>query len=45
VVEVQEDLKALVDNIMGLASLDVDHKAHAASVVLVTGIIESLRLG
>jgi hypothetical protein len=45
VVEIQEDLQALADDVMGPASLDVDDKAHAARIVLVPGVIESLRLG
>ena len=42
VVQVDQDLQAALDDLVGFAALEVDHKAHAARVLLVTRIIESL---
>ena len=44
-IEIVQDLKRLADNRMAFGALDVGDKAHAASVVLVGGVVESLRAG
>ena len=43
--QVDEDLDALEDDVVGLLAVDVDHEADAAGVVLVARIVEPLRLG
>jgi hypothetical protein len=40
--EVEEDLEPALDDARGLAALQIDHEADAASVVLVSGIVETL---
>ena len=41
-VEVDQDLQALRNDIMGLFALDIGNEAHAARIVLVAGIIKAL---
>ena len=42
VVQVQQDLEALLDDAVGLAVLYIDDEADAAAVMLVAGVVESL---
>ena len=42
--QIDEDLNALFDNVVGLLALDVGHKADAAGIVLLVRVVESLRL-
>jgi hypothetical protein len=41
-VEVTQDLQSLDHQVVGLAALDVGHKADATGVVLVTRVIQTL---
>jgi hypothetical protein len=41
-IEIHEDLQALLQDAMGLAALDVDDEADAAGIVLERGIVETL---
>jgi hypothetical protein len=41
--KVDQDLQALDDDVVRLLALDVDHEADAACVVLVPGVIQTLR--
>ena len=43
VLEVQQDLEPVLDDARGLAPLEIDHEADAAGVVLVSGVVKSLR--
>jgi hypothetical protein len=42
--EVDEHLKPLADNLVALFALDAGHKTHAAGIVLIARVIETLRL-
>ncbi len=42
--EVDQHLKALADNLVALFALDAGHKPHAAGIVLIARVIETLRL-
>jgi hypothetical protein len=42
--EVDERLEALADDGVRLGALDVDHESDTAGVMLVAGIVETLRL-
>ena len=41
-VEIPEHLDRLLQNLVGLAALDIDHESHAAGVVFKPRIIEAL---
>ena len=41
-IEIAQDLDGLPQNLIRPTSLDIDHKTHAASVVLEGGIVETL---
>jgi hypothetical protein len=43
VVEVLQDRQPLLDDRVALAALDVRHEAHAAGVVFVAGVVQTLR--
>src|SRR5690606_36501452 len=45
VIEVREDLQALLQDLVRFAPLRIDHEADAASVVLVSRVIEALLFG
>jgi hypothetical protein len=45
VVQVEQDLQALLDDAVALLALDVGHEADAAGVVFVGGVVETLRVG
>ena len=40
--EVDEDLKALADNVVAFFALDAGHEAHAAGIVFIARMIETL---
>ena len=40
--QVDENLQALGDDVVGLYALDVDHEANAAGVVFVSRVVETL---
>ena len=40
--EVDENLESLLNDVVGLAALDVSYKADAASIMLVLGVVETL---
>src|SRR5207237_583301 len=42
VVEVHQDLEAGLDHLVGFAALDIGHEAHAARVMLVRRIVQTL---
>ncbi|HPU15225.1 MAG TPA: hypothetical protein PK808_04000 [Polymorphobacter sp.] len=41
-IEIDQDLQALRNDIMGLFPLDIGNETHAARIVLVAGIIKAL---
>ena len=43
--QVDEDLNALFDDVVGFLALDVGHEADSAGIVLMAGVVESLGLG
>ena len=43
--QVQENIDALLDDFMGLIAIDVDNHADAAGIVLVLGVVESVFRG
>jgi hypothetical protein len=43
--QVDQDLDALSDNVVGFVALDAGYETDAAGVVLVAGVIEALRGG
>jgi hypothetical protein len=43
--EVDQDLDAFADDVMALVSADAGHKTHAAGVVLIVGVVETLSRG
>ena len=43
--QVDQDLDALDDNVVRFLTVKVDDEAHAAGIVLVAGIVQSLRGG
>src|SRR6185437_340565 len=44
-IEVNQELQPLRDDLVGLLALDIGHKAHAAGVVLVRGVVKPLLFG
>ena len=42
VIEVEQNLQALADDVVGLATLDVDNKADTARIVFVAWVVKSL---
>ncbi len=43
--QVDQNLNAFFDNVVRFDTLDIGDKAHAAGVVFIAGMVESLRLG
>src|SRR5262249_23495198 len=41
-IKIDEDLDSLPDNLIGFAAFEIDHKAHAAGVMLKLGIVKPL---
>jgi hypothetical protein len=44
-VQIDQDLQALADDVIRLSALDIRNEANAAGVMLVPGIIKTLRFG
>ena len=45
VCKVDQDLDAFADDVMALVSTDAGHKSHAAGVVLMVGVVQTLSRG